>query len=157
MFRLLGLHPCPDISLSAAASIAGLALPEARSVLEELVLSSLLAEDRPGWYSFHDLLHLYAAEQAALHEGAEGCRSIMRRLLDHYLISAHRAAMILGPHREPLSLPVTEPNVTPAPMARHDEAVTWCPGHVRQTRRPSRPGSRPPRSRPVVRVPRTPP
>jgi DNA-binding SARP family transcriptional activator/tetratricopeptide (TPR) repeat protein len=126
MFRLLGLHPGPDISLPAAASIAGLALPEARSVLEELVLSSLLTEDRLGRYSFHDLLHLYAAEQAAVHEGAEGCRSVVRRLLDHYLISAHRAAMILGRHRELVSLPAAGPDVTPAPMARHDEALTWC-------------------------------
>ena len=95
-------------------------------MLEELVLSSLLTEDRPGRYSFHDLLHLYAAEQAAVQEGAEGCRSIVRRLLDHYLISAHRAAMLLDPHREPLSLPPAEPKVTPAPIARHDEAATWC-------------------------------
>ena len=126
MFRLLGLHPGPDISLPAAASIAGLALPEARPVLDELVLSSLLAEDRLGRYSFHDLLNLYAAEQAGVHEGAEGCRSIVRRLLDHYLISAHRAAMLMGPHREPLSLPPIGPDVTPAPMAHHDEALTWC-------------------------------
>ena len=126
MFRLLGLHPVPDISLSAAASIAGLPLPEARSVLEELVLSSLLTEDRAGRYSFHDLLHLYAAEQAAVHEGAEGCRSIVRRVLDYYLISAHRAAMLLDSHREPVSMPAAGPGVTPAPMARHDEAVTWC-------------------------------
>ncbi len=125
MFRLLGLHPNPDVSLAAAASIAGLALPEARSALDELTQSSLLTEDRPGRYSFHDLLHLYAAEQAADHEGAAGCRSIVRRLLDHYLISAHRAAMLLGPGREPVSLPAMAQDLTPAPMARHDEAVTW--------------------------------
>jgi DNA-binding SARP family transcriptional activator len=134
MFRLLGLHPGPDISLPAAASIAGLPLPEARSVLEELVLSSLLNEDRPGRYSFHDLLHLYAAEQAAVHEGAEGCRSIVRRLLDHYLISAHRAARFLGPHRETLRLPAAEPDIIPVPVASHGEAVTWwrteCPALV---------------------------
>lgn len=30
MFRLLGLHPGPDISVSAAASLAGVAEPQAR-------------------------------------------------------------------------------------------------------------------------------
>lgn len=125
MFRLLGLHPGPDISLPAAASIAALSLPRARAVLDELVLSSLLTEDRPGRYSFHDLLHLYAAEQAAIHDGAQGCYSTVRRLLDHYLTSAHRAARLLSPRREPLELPAAEPDITPAPMTNHDEAVTW--------------------------------
>ena len=125
MFRLLGLHPTPDVSLAAAASIAGVALPQARSALDELTQSSLLNEDRPDRYSFHDLLHLYAAEQAAEHEGVEGRRSIVRRLLDHYLISAHRAAMLLGPGRERVGLPAVAKDLTPAPMARHDDAVTW--------------------------------
>ena len=126
MFRLLGLHPGPDVSLPAAASIAGLTLREARSVLEELVLSSLLSEDRPGRYWFHDLLRVYAAEETLARDDAADRRDAMHRLLDHYLITAHRAASLLDPHREPLDLPASTPDVIPERMADHDEALTWC-------------------------------
>jgi tetratricopeptide (TPR) repeat protein len=128
MFRLLGLHPGPDVSLPAAASMAGLALPEARSALEELVLSSLLTEDRPGRYWFHDLLRVYAAEEAFARENAADRRRAMRRLLDHYLISAYRAALLLDPHRETLDLPAAGPGVIPERIADHDEALAWCEG-----------------------------
>jgi DNA-binding SARP family transcriptional activator/tetratricopeptide (TPR) repeat protein len=126
MFRLLGLHPGPDVSLSAAASMAGLTLREARSVLEELVLSSLLTEDRPGRYGFHDLLRVYAAEEALAREGAADRRCAMHRLLDYYLISVHRAASLLDPRREPLDLPAATPGVILERMADHDEALRWC-------------------------------
>jgi DNA-binding SARP family transcriptional activator/tetratricopeptide (TPR) repeat protein len=126
MFRLLGLHPGPDVSLPAAASMACLALPEARSVLEELVLSSLLTEDRPGRYWLHDLLRVYAAEEALALEDAAERRCAMHRLLDHYLISAYRAALLLDPHRETLDLPAARHGVIPERIADHDEALAWC-------------------------------
>ena len=126
MFRLLGLHPGPDVSLPAAASMAGLTVRAARSVLDELVLSSLLTEDRPGRYWFHDLLRVYAAEEALAREDAADRHRALHRLLDHYLISAHRAATLLDPRREPLDLPAATPGVVPEHMAAHDEALTWC-------------------------------
>ena len=64
MFRLLGLHPGPDISVPAAASLAGRARPQARRLLRELVRAHLIAEPVPGRYTFHDLLRSYAAEKA---------------------------------------------------------------------------------------------
>ena len=64
MFRLLGLHPGPDITVSAAASLAGIAPDQARALLVELTRGHLLSEHRPGRYAFHDLLRAYATEQA---------------------------------------------------------------------------------------------
>src|SRR5580692_2899636 len=66
MFRLLGLHPGPDISAAAAASLAGLPAADARVALRDLVRASLLNETVPGRYAFHDLLRAYAAEPSAL-------------------------------------------------------------------------------------------
>jgi len=64
MFRLLGLHPGPDISVSAAASLAGIPPRQARAPLADLVQEHLLTEHLPGRYALHHLLRAYAAEQA---------------------------------------------------------------------------------------------
>jgi DNA-binding winged helix-turn-helix (wHTH) protein len=41
MFRLLGLHPGPDITVAAAASLAGITPGQARRCLEELTVTHL--------------------------------------------------------------------------------------------------------------------
>ncbi|HXT93215.1 MAG TPA: helix-turn-helix transcriptional regulator, partial [Trebonia sp.] len=60
MFRLLGLHPGPDISAAAAASLAGVPKAQARVALRDLTRASLLMEVVPGRFAFHDLLRAYA-------------------------------------------------------------------------------------------------
>jgi hypothetical protein len=64
LFRLLGIHPGPDISAPAAASLAGLEIAQARKLLARLAGVCLIAEHAPGRFAFHDLLRAYAAEQA---------------------------------------------------------------------------------------------
>jgi DNA-binding SARP family transcriptional activator len=63
MFVLLGTHPGPDISVPAAASLAGVPVRAARGALDQLVCVGLAAEHGYGTYAFHDLLRAYAAEQ----------------------------------------------------------------------------------------------
>jgi DNA-binding SARP family transcriptional activator len=72
MFRLLGLHPGPDISAAAAASLAGLPRSEARSALHELARTGLIAERVPDRFALHDLLRIYARERAAAGGDAGG-------------------------------------------------------------------------------------
>jgi DNA-binding SARP family transcriptional activator len=74
MFRLLGVHPGPDVTASAAASLAGLELPKARALLRELSRVHLLAEPTPGRYTCHDLLRAYAIDQAHTIDGETGRR-----------------------------------------------------------------------------------
>jgi hypothetical protein len=76
MFQLLGAHPGPDISAAAAASLAGIGQAETDRSLAELTRAHLLAEHRLGRYAFHDLLHVYAAEQAAVAHDGEDRRSV---------------------------------------------------------------------------------
>ena len=64
-FRLLSLHPGPDISAPAAASLIAATLPQARAALAELVRASLLTEDAAGRFGCHDLLRAYAVELSA--------------------------------------------------------------------------------------------
>jgi hypothetical protein len=50
----------------------------------------MITESVPGRYSFHDLLRAYAAEQAAVRDGAAERRAAARRMLDYYLIPGTR-------------------------------------------------------------------
>jgi DNA-binding SARP family transcriptional activator len=62
MFQMLGLHPGPDITVPAAASLAGVPPGQARAALAELARAHLLTEGAPGRHSCHDLLRAYATE-----------------------------------------------------------------------------------------------
>ena len=56
IFALLGVHCGPDITVPAAASLAGVLRAEAGRALAELAGASLAAEHRPGRYVLHDLV-----------------------------------------------------------------------------------------------------
>ena len=88
MFRLLGLHPGPDITAAAAASLAGIPAGQARRCLDELTATHLVAEQVPGRFSFHDLLRAYAREQAGSCDGGAAQHAALSRMLDHYLYTA---------------------------------------------------------------------
>ena len=94
MFRLLGLHPGPDITASAAASLAGLDEAEGRRMLRELSRAQLLAERHPGRYTLHDLLRAYAADQGRVHDSPSERAAAVGRLLDHYLRTGSNAAFL---------------------------------------------------------------
>jgi tetratricopeptide (TPR) repeat protein len=125
MFRLLGLHPGPDISAAAAASLAGLPAADARVALRDLVRASLLNETVPGRYAFHDLLRAYAAEQSALSTTAAGVENTTRRMLDHYLQTAHHAHGVLYPGRELMALPPAAAGVAAESFGGKASALAW--------------------------------
>ena len=72
MFALLGVHCGPDITIPAAASLAGVPAADTRRAITELDDASLLTEHRPGRFTFHDLLRSYAIEQARAHDSEDG-------------------------------------------------------------------------------------
>jgi tetratricopeptide (TPR) repeat protein len=124
MFRLLGLHPGPDTTAAAAASLAGLDPGHARRLLRELTHAHLLTEHSPGRYTFHDLLRAYAAELASA--GGERARlEATVRMLDHYLHTAHTAARLMQPHRAAPALDPVNPGVTPESLTEHHQALAW--------------------------------
>jgi DNA-binding SARP family transcriptional activator len=125
LFRLLGLHAGPDISAAAAASLAGLPLPEARRELGELTRAHLLTEYAPGRFGSHDLLRAYAAELAESIDSAAERRAATGRLLDHYLRTAASAALLLHPTRRPIILAAPQPGVTPEHIDGVGDALAW--------------------------------
>jgi tetratricopeptide (TPR) repeat protein len=125
LFRLLGLHPGPDIAASAAASLAGLPLEQVRQLLAELSRAHLVTEPSPDRFTLHDLLRAYATELAESIEPEAERRAAIHRLLDHYLHTAFTAAMLLDPHRVPITLAPAQPGVTVNDLGDHQQAQTW--------------------------------
>jgi DNA-binding SARP family transcriptional activator/tetratricopeptide (TPR) repeat protein len=125
MFRLLGLHPGPDISVPAAASLTATDAGQARRLLAELARAHLITEHAPGRFTFHDLLRAYAADQARAADGESGCSEAVGRALDHYLHTAHSAAMLVNQSLDPIITVAPRPGVTPEALTGHQQAVAW--------------------------------
>ncbi|GAB3413732.1 AfsR/SARP family transcriptional regulator [Flindersiella endophytica] len=124
LFRLLGHHRGPDISLAAAASLAGVPLARVRSLLGELTQAHLLTQHRPGRYTFHDLLRAYAGELART-DSPDAQRAATYRMLDHYLHTAHAADRMLNPSREPISPLPVHVGTQPESFADAGQALGW--------------------------------
>jgi len=130
MYRLLGLHPGRDISLSAAASLGGMTRAEAGAALRELTRTHMVAEYLPARFTFHELLRAYAADQAERHHSEPERRAALHRMLDHYLHTAIAASQRFSPHRPPLRLTPPQPGVLPAAMADKEQAIAWFDAEI---------------------------
>ncbi|WP_211762599.1 AfsR/SARP family transcriptional regulator [Kutzneria sp. CA-103260] len=112
VFGLLGLAPGPDIGLAAAAALTGLPPARTRSVLRALQRVSLLHQDVPDRWRLHDLIALYAADQAGSDDVA------LRRLVDSCVRTACGGDHLLDPHRQPIE-------VEPLLLPDKDSALAW--------------------------------
>ncbi|MEH1166576.1 BTAD domain-containing putative transcriptional regulator [Micromonospora sp. CPCC 205539] len=125
LFRLLGLHPGPDFAEHAAASLAGVSAVRVRMMLGELTRAHLLVEVGPGRYAHHDLLHAYARELSEASLNAVERRSALRRMLDHLLQTACSAALLLTPHRDPITVPDPATDVALEQVTTREQALRW--------------------------------
>jgi tetratricopeptide (TPR) repeat protein/DNA-binding XRE family transcriptional regulator len=125
MFRLVGVHPGPDISAPAAASLAGIPIAQARRALGELTRAHLLYEHLPGRFSCHDLLRVYAAEQATALDSPAQRRAAVHRVLDYYLQTACAADQLLHPSRDLIALPPPQPGTMAENPVDPDQAMAW--------------------------------
>jgi tetratricopeptide (TPR) repeat protein len=130
VFRLLGLHPGPETSLSAAASLAGIPRAEAGAALRELTRTHMVAEHMPGRFAFHDLLRAYAVDQAERHDTGYERRAAVHRVLDHYLHTAMAVSLRFSPHRSPLRLAAPQQGVLPADVADKEQATAWFDAEI---------------------------
>jgi len=125
MFRLLSLHPGPDITAAAAASLAALTSAAARMLVTELADANLISENAPGRYAFHDLLRRYAADLAIATDTDAERREATHRMLDHYLHTACAGTRVLSPARPRLSLEPPRAGVAPEIISKPAEAMEW--------------------------------
>ncbi|MFI8963054.1 tetratricopeptide repeat protein [Streptomyces sp. NPDC053493] len=125
MFRLLGLQPGRDIGPAAAAALTGLPLDRAEQLMEDLLDAHVLAQHRPGRYTFHDLLREHALATADAQEPPEARSAALDRLFTYYLHGASAAMNHLypeGKNRRPL---IPEPNTVTSSPCDETEAVGW--------------------------------
>ncbi|GGM76358.1 SARP family transcriptional regulator [Lentzea pudingi] len=126
LFRLIGLHPGPDLGTRAAASLAGVPVRDVRPLLAELADAHLVAEHSPGRFTCHDLLRAYASEQARTLDPEPERHAAVRRMLGHYVHSANHADGLLDPRREePPALTPLAPGVVPERADGHGSALAW--------------------------------
>lgn len=101
LFRLLGLLDLPDFGGWIAAPLLGTSVQRAVDLVERLVdaqLLEVLGQDTTGQtrYRFHDLVRLYAREQAEGSESAEDRAAAVCRVIGGMLVVTSRAHIELS-------------------------------------------------------------
>jgi DNA-binding SARP family transcriptional activator/tetratricopeptide (TPR) repeat protein len=124
-FRRLGLSPCAQISLPAAAALAGSTLAEAEQAIAALLDHHLLERAPAGQYRFHDLTREYAARCAGRDDSRAEQRQAVARLLDYYLHTADEADRVLHPFRRRPAGPAAQLPAVGRPLAAPEEASAW--------------------------------
>ncbi|MGO1050882.1 ATP-binding protein [Crossiella sp. CA198] len=127
VFGLLGLAPGQDISVAAAASLAGLPESRVERILDELVAVSLLQCEHER-YRMHDLLRLYASKVARSELSQREQELATQRLFDFYVHMAHGADRQLIKHHIEIELPGLLDGCVPVPPASEAEAEAWFAG-----------------------------
>ena len=84
LFRLLGLHPGPDFTATAAAALAGSDDDAAEPALGRLAAAHLIAEDTVGRFALHDLLRLFARATCQQADTLDDQNAAEGRLVRHY-------------------------------------------------------------------------
>ncbi|HVX45840.1 MAG TPA: BTAD domain-containing putative transcriptional regulator [Mycobacteriales bacterium] len=127
LFELLGTLELPDVTAPVVGALADLPERQARRRLDQLVDAQLLssAGDR---YALHDLVRLYAREQAEELDPAERSAAV-ERVLHHYLATA-RAALRLtranADRRSSFGLPESELRVPGLDLPDAAAATAWA-------------------------------
>jgi tetratricopeptide (TPR) repeat protein len=105
-FRLLGLHPGPDIDVPAAARLAGIDREKAQQILDRLTLAHLILEGdsgRPGWtaprFAMHDLLRLFARETCQETDSQATRGAALNRLVNYFSVLAGFLDDCISPER----------------------------------------------------------
>lgn len=121
-FRLLGVHPGPDVDRFAASALFGAGMAETRRHLDELAEAHLVIETVPGRYSRHDLVRLYTSQLA---REDDECAAAGRRLVDYFLHTVGVARLTLEPRPPLFDGPVEHPPATLPPFRSATEILAW--------------------------------
>ncbi|TDE56124.1 tetratricopeptide repeat protein [Nonomuraea mesophila] len=130
VFRSLGLHPGPDLSMDALTTMVGLDREAAREAVDILVRAHLVHRDARQRLTVHDLIREYARELALAQDGH---RPALTRLLDWHAHTARAAMAFVDP-----TSALLHPSVPPPPggvrrFDERDEAMAWLSAEHRNT------------------------
>lgn len=120
LFSRLSVHPGPQLSLAAVASINASSSSRAQSLVDELMAANMLVRSSGGMYEMHDLLRSYA------HENLSGPDLLAAQNgFVGYCLTSMRAVFRATTGREAaFALPWTGP-VVPESFASDVNAVAW--------------------------------
>jgi tetratricopeptide (TPR) repeat protein/DNA-binding SARP family transcriptional activator len=127
-FRLLGLHPGPDIEPYAVAALTGATVAQARQALDALARAHLIQPAQPGRYTMHDLLRAYARDLAAGTDTGDDRHAALTRLFDHYLHTAAEAMDTLFPAERYRRPRIPRPATQAPPLTGPAAARGWLDG-----------------------------
>ncbi|HVQ95013.1 MAG TPA: tetratricopeptide repeat protein [Mycobacteriales bacterium] len=125
LLRLTALHPGTDFDVSAAAALAGDDVAGTAALLDDLRRDHLLQLQRPGRYTFHDLVRAYADGRSLDQDSPQARRAALTRLFDYYLAASAAAMDTVYPaesHRRPA---VPRSSAATADRSNVDQAVEW--------------------------------
>ncbi|KUO14237.1 hypothetical protein AQJ58_01895 [Streptomyces sp. DSM 15324] len=122
-FRLLGLHPGPDLDVHAAAALTGCDPADARRMLDVLARAHLVQRVDGTRYGMHDLLRAYATRLATAEDAPQAREAALDRLFDHYLATAAAAMTCLHPAEAHLRPPA--PEAATPDLSDPDAARAW--------------------------------
>ncbi len=118
-FRLLGLLTLPTLRLPVAAALLGLDPIQAERAIDPLVDAGLVDVEAPGEYRMHDLLRLFAIEQAERDEPAEDRSAAVARVLAHYRRTLRAVQKTLRP------LDIPHPEGSSERYGGIEECLSW--------------------------------
>lgn len=118
VFRCLGHVPGADFGAEVVAVLTGRRAPDAAADLERMTCLGLLqASAGAGRYRLHDLLRIFAAEQAGREDSEAVRRAAVRRMAGWLLARATAAGDRLAS--------VTQAQGIPGPFGGRDDALAW--------------------------------
>ena len=124
MFRCLGLHPGPEISVSAAAALTATDASTAYRHLEALADVHLVESVGRRRYRVHDLLRAYAAYRADTDDTPKDRRDALTLMVTWYGQSAAAADRLVFPAQPSLTIELGPP-VGEAPFGDRTRAWAW--------------------------------
>jgi tetratricopeptide (TPR) repeat protein len=124
-FRLLGLHPGPDVDPYATAALTGTTIQQARQAVDVLARAHLIQPTSPGRHGMHDLLRSYACELTASLDAEKEQQASLTRLFDHYLYAAAVAMDALFPAERDHRPRIPRPTTPVPPLSDPATAREW--------------------------------
>jgi tetratricopeptide (TPR) repeat protein len=125
LFRQLGLHPGPDINPDAAAALVERDPINVHRLLEDLAETHLIESTEDGRYRFHDLLRVYAADQARRHDSTTERDHALISLLTWYTHAAIACDTLIFPAHHRIPRQVVQP-AHPVKLGDRAHAFAWA-------------------------------
>ncbi|MFF5212631.1 BTAD domain-containing putative transcriptional regulator [Streptosporangium sp. NPDC000396] len=121
--RALGVLQVADVTSHIVAALLDAPADMAERAMERLVDAHLAETNETGRYRLHDLIRLFASEQAVRQQTQEARNAALDRALSCYVATTRLAVKLAGYPRTVLT--EVDINANPIPLASKEEAHQW--------------------------------